>query len=222
MKKIFLSTIPSKIYLTTIFSLFSFCIFGQNINLDSIKVNVQNENSDFYYEKLIYKFKFDPTTLSDEEVKNLYYGKKFSKYKPSFFDTDYLDFTKSLSQGNLKKAIISGEKYLEKDPTNPEVLAYMEMAYKKKDKESKNILLYSLQAKTIVDCILKNGDGKTEATAFKVNSIGEEYFIASILGKNIRTFKRSTMLQKTGTIDVFSKGKETIYFMVYEDLDSFK
>ncbi len=218
MKSTLLSYINSKIYLTFAFVLFSFCVFGQNINFDSIKVNVQNENSNFYYEKLIYKFKFDPTTLSDEEVKNLYYGKRFSKYKPSFFDPDYLDFTQSFAQGNLKKAIMYGEKYLEKDPTNPEVLVYLETAYRKKDKESKNYYLYALQAKTLLDCIMKNGDGKTEETAFMVNSVGEEYLIANILGKNIRTYKRSSAINKEGAIDKFSKGNDSIYFKIFESL----
>lgn len=218
MKMTLFSNINRKIYLTVAFSLFSFCIFGQNIDLDSIKVNVQNENSNFYYEKLIYKFKFDPTTLSDEEVKNLYYGKSFSKYNPSFFDPDYLDFTQSFAKGNLKKAIMYGEKYLEKDPTNPEVLVYMETAYRKKDKESKNYYLYALQAKTLLACIMKNGDGKTEETAFKVNSVGEEYLIANILGKNIRTYKRSSAINKEGVIDKFSKGNDSIYFKIFESL----
>lgn len=204
------------------FLLLSLFAFGQNINLDSIKVNVQNENSNMYYEKLIYKFKFDPTSMSDEEVRNLYYGKNFSKYKTSFFDTDYLDFTQNFAKGNLKKAIISGDKYLEKDPTNSEVLTYMEIAYRKKDKESKNYALYSLQSKTLLNCIMKNGDGKTKETAFKVNSVGEEYLIAGILGKNIRTFKRTSILQKDGTIDGFTKGNESIYFKVFEDLENFK
>ena len=159
--------------------------------------------------------------MSDEEVKNLYYGKKFSKYKTAFFDTDYFDFTKNFAQGNLKKAIISGEKYLEKDPTNSEVLTYLEIAYRKKDKESKNHVLYSLQSKTLLNCIMKNGDGKTKETAFKVNSVGEEYLIASILGKNIRTFKRTSIMQNDGTIDGFSKGNEAIYFKVYESIENF-
>ena len=210
-----------KIQLTLILVTFSFFAFSQNINFDSIKINVQNENSNLYYEKLIYKFKFDPTSMSDEEVKNLYYGKKFSKYKTAFFDTDYFDFTKNFAQGNLKKAIISGEKYLEKDPTNSEVLTYLEIAYRKKDKESKNHVLYSLQSKTLLNCIMKNGDGKTKETAFKVNSVGEEYLIASILGKNIRTFKRTSIMQNDGTIDGFSKGNEAIYFKVYDSIENF-
>ncbi|UKB83371.1 DUF4919 domain-containing protein [Chryseobacterium sp. MEBOG06] len=222
MRTTFFSDIQGKIRLTMIFSLFSFCIFAQNINRDSIKINVQNENSNFYYEKLIYKFKFDPTTLSDEEVKNLYYGKNFSKYKTSFFDADYLDFTKNFGQGNLKKAIIYGEKYIEKDPTNSEVLTYMVVAYRNKDKEAKNYYLYALQSKTLVDCILKSGDGKTKETAIKVNSVGEEYLIASILGKNIRAFKRTSIMQKDGTIDGFSKGNESIYFKVFESSEDFK
>ncbi|WP_034762777.1 DUF4919 domain-containing protein [Chryseobacterium gregarium] len=210
-----------KAYLTLILIFSSFFALSQNLNLDSIKINVQNRNSDLYYEKLMYKFKFDPTSMSDEEVKNLYYGKKFSKYKASFFDKDYLDFTKNFNQGNLKKAIIYGEKYLEKDPTNSEVLTYMESAYRKKDKTSKNYLLYSLKSKTLLNCIMKNGDGKTKETAFKVNSVGEEYLIAGILGKNIRTYKLTSILQKDGVIDGFSKGSESIYFKVFESITNF-
>ena len=40
------------------FSLFSIILKSQNINLDSIKQNVQNENSNLFYEKLIYKLKY--------------------------------------------------------------------------------------------------------------------------------------------------------------------
>ncbi|MCW3170748.1 DUF4919 domain-containing protein [Chryseobacterium sp. 09-1422] len=210
-----------KIYFTLIFSLFSCCAYSQNISLDSIKINVQNENSNLYYEKLMYKFKFDPNSMSDDEVKNLYYGKQFSKYKTSYFDKDYLDFRKSLAQRNLKKAIVYGEKYLEKDPTNSEVLTYMEVAYGKKNIESKNYILYSLQSKTLLNCILKSGDGKSKKTAFKVNSVGEEYLIEEILGKNIRTFHRTSILQDDGTIDQFSKGGEIIYFKVFENISNF-
>lgn len=159
--------------------------------------------------------------MSDEEMKHLYYGKKFSKYKTSFFDNGYLDFTRSYAQGNLKKAIIYGEKYLEKDPTNFEVLTNMEVAYRKKNKESKNYSLYSIQSKTLLDCIMKNGDGKTKETAFKVNSVGEEYLIAGILGKNIRTYKRTSILQKDGVIDGFSKGSDFMYFKVFESIEDF-
>lgn len=210
-----------KIYFTALLVVFSFLGFGQNLNFDSIKINVQDENSDLYYEKLMYKFKFDPTSMSDEEIKNLYYGKNFSKYKTSFFDTDYLDFTENFAKGNLKKAIIYGEKYLEKDPTNTEVITYMEIASRKKDKASQKYLLYSLQSKTLLNCIMKNGDGKTKETAFKVYSVGEEYLIAGILGKNIRSYKRNSILQNDGAVDHFSKGNESIYFKVFENIENF-
>lgn len=208
-----------KLIAITFFSCFSLILKSQSINLDSIKQNVQNENSNLFYEKLIYKFKFDPTSMSDDEVKNLYYGKNFSKYKTSFFDTDYLDFTKSFARGSMKKAIFYGEKYLEKDPTNSEVLTYMEIAFNKKDRESKKHILYSLQAKTLLNCILKSGDGKTKETAIKVNSVGEEYLIANILGKNIKGYKRSSIMQKDGVIDGFTKGNDAIYFKVLENLE---
>lgn len=203
-------------------SFFSLILKSQNINIDSIKQNVQNENSDLFYEKLIYKFKFDPSSMSDEEVKNLYYGKTFSKYKTSFFDTDYLDFTKNIANGNMKKAIISGEKFLEKDPTNSEVLVYIKSALSKKDKDSKRYILYSLQSKILINCILKSGDGKTKETAIKVNSVGKEYLIANILGKNIRGYKRSSILQNDGVIDGFNKGDDAIYFKVFENPESIK
>ncbi|MBV8328015.1 DUF4919 domain-containing protein [Chryseobacterium sp.] len=220
MKITFFSDIRSKIYII-ILSFFSAWSQAQNINLDSIKINVQNENSEFYYEKLIYKFKFDPTSLSDEEVKNLYYGKNFSKYRTYFFDPDYLDFMKSISQKNWKKTINYGEKYLVKDPTNTEVLTYILLAYEKKDKEAPNYGLYAAQSKTLLNYIMQNGDGKTKETAFKVNSVGEVYLIAGILGKNIRTFKRTSTMQKDGTIDEFSKGDEKIYFKVFENIENF-
>ena len=72
-----------------------------------------------------------------------------------------------------------------------------------------------------LNCILKSGDGKSKKTAFKVNSVGEEYLIAEILEKNIRTFHRTSVLQVDGTIDQFSKGGEIIYFKVFENISNF-
>ena len=207
--------------LTALLLLFSFSAWGQIINFDSIKVNVQDENSAMYYEKLICKFKFDPTLLSGEEVNHLYYGKKFSKYTTGLFDKDFGECSDYISRGNMKKAIIHGEKYLEKDPTNTEMLAYMELAYRTLENESKDHVLYILKTKTLVDCILRSGDGKTKETAYIVNSIGEEYFIANVLGKNIGTYKRRSELQKDGAIDGFSKGKDSIFFKVYRTMEDF-
>ncbi len=209
-----------KLSITSFFFL-SVLAFAQNIDFDSIKVNTQNENSDFFYERLLYKFKFDPTTLTDQEMKNLYYGKLFSKYKPSYIDIDYLEFTANFGKNNFKKAIDFGEKYLEKDPTNPEVLSLLAIAYSKKDKDSQKYPLYSMQAKRLLDIILQSGDGKTKETAFLVNSIGEEYFIAAVLGKDIRTFKRTSFMQKDGTVDGFTKKKDALYFKVLQTTSDF-
>ena len=197
-------------------------LLSQNLNFDSIKKNVQDESSNFFYEKLMYKFKFDPTSLSDEELQNLYYGKYYSKYNAMELDFDYLDCTGYFSKGNYKKAIVSGEKFLQKDPTNVEVIAIMQISYSKKDKSSDKNILYTNQLKVLTDCILKSGDGKTKETSYLVTSVGEEFLISDLLGKNIRRFQRKSTMQKDGVVDEFYREDEKIYFKVLYNTEKYK
>lgn len=210
-----------KIILNFIFLIFSIFVYSQGINLDSIKQNVQNENSNLFYEKLIHKFKSDPTSLSDVEMENLYYGKFFSKYNTSEFDTDYMESSGNFRRGKYQQAKLFGEKYLAKDPTNSEVIWMVKNGYRK-DKKSNEYILYSNQEKKLTDLIFKSGDGKTKETAFKVNSVGEEYYIGYLLNVYLYNFNRKSYLQNDGVIDEFTKGKKVFYFKVFYNTEKYK
>jgi len=69
---------------------------------------------------------------------------------------------------------------------------------------------------------LKSGDGKTKETSYLVTSVGEEFLISDLLGKNIRRFQRKSMMQKDGVVDEFSRGDEKIYFKVLYNTEKYK
>lgn len=176
----------------------------------------------FFYEKLITKFKTDPALLTNEEGENLLYGKYYSNYSTLELDFDYLNCIGHFSKRNFKKTIISGEKLLEKDPVNSEIIAILRVAYNKKDKTSEKNILYTNQLKVLTNSILANGNGKTKETAYIVNSVGEEFLISDLLGKNLRGFQRRSVMQNDGVIDEFSKGDEKIYFKVLYNTERYK
>ena len=201
--------------------LISNIFFGQEINLDSIKQNVQNPNSNLFYEKIIAKFKSNPLEMNNEEIKNLYYGKFYSKYNTSEMDSDYFECFENFKKGKFKNVKIFGEKYLEKDPTNSEVIWMVKNSYRK-DKNSVEYILYDNQEKALTSLILKSGDGKTKETPYKVNSVGEEYYIGLLLDEYLYNYQRKSYLQKDGITDEFTKGKKTYYFKVYYNIEKFK
>lgn len=188
-------------------------IFGQRISVDSIKLNIQNPESVFYYEKLISKFNIQPLEMSDEEIEYLYYGKSFSNYNSMESNSDYLECVNNFYKGKYKVAKIYCEKYLKKDPTNSEIIWMVKNTYRK-DKKSLDYILYDNQEKSLTNCIFKSGDGKTKETPYIVNSVGEEYFIGLLLNEYLSKFSRKSHLQKDSVIDEFTKGNKTYFFKV--------
>lgn len=186
---------------------------AQNIDLKAIKTNIEDEKSEFYYERLITRFQATPELMSDEEVKHLYYGQMFTKYNVSKFDKDYWDVIKHLEKNKRKKAKEHLEKYIEKNPLNLEILIMAVELYKK-DNENK-YQQYLIQSGRLIEIIKQSGDGKTEETAFYVNDVYTEYFIARILfNEDLRTYQRSSYLKKDGAIDKFTKGDKELFFRV--------
>ena len=192
--------------------------FAQKINLDSIKLNVQNPNSNLFYEKLIIKFKNNPLEMSNQELTSLYYGKYYSKYNTSEMDSDYFECVENFRKGKFKQVKISGEKYLVKDPTNSEVIWMVKNSYRK-DKKSNEYILYDNQEKVLTQLIFRSGDGKTKETAFKVNSVGEEYYVGLLLDEYLYNFQRKSYIQNDGVTDEFTKGKKIYYFKVFYNIE---
>ena len=91
--------------------LFTNISFGQktdSINTfeQNIRLEIENESSQYYYPKLLSKIKSEPTKITKEDIKYLYYGQIFKKGTGlSFLDNsnDEEKFRKALMKNSCKK-----------------------------------------------------------------------------------------------------------------------
>jgi hypothetical protein len=67
----------------------------------------------------------------------------------------------------------------------------------------------------LTDGIKSSGDGKTEKTAYLVNSVGDEYILLNILNIG-QDYNRNSMAVKDGMIDIWEKeiGKSTSRYSI--------
>ncbi|MGP2570279.1 DUF4919 domain-containing protein [Ornithobacterium rhinotracheale] len=150
-----------------------------NIDFDSIKAKIQDENSPSYYPNLIERLKLHDPTLTEDDYTNLYYGNVFyENYDPYAFNKEKSDNEKELNKqmkaGNFKEAIPLALAILDKNPIELEPLTFLMIAYGNlKDKESvrKFIPAYA----ELIKAIERSGDGKSKETAYVINSVPDEY-----------------------------------------------
>lgn len=191
---------------------------AQNIDLKAIKTNIEDEKSEFYYERLITRFQATPELMSDEEMKHLYYGKLFTKYYRISKDEDYKKSEKIMigiyqknnpEKSEIKEVLALGEKLLEKDPFDMRIL----LVYTNYSKNS----IHKMQLRRLVNTILKSGKGNSKTTPICVVEIPDGYFIGDIQGKNFREYRRITRWVKDGAIDEYVKGKDRVFIKVLYD-----
>lgn len=191
---------------------------AQNIDLKAIKTNIEDEKSEFYYERLMTRFQATPELMSDEEMKHLYYGKLFTKYYRIFKDEDYKKSEKIMigiyqknnpEKSEIKEVLALGEKLLEKDPFDMRIL----LVYADYSKNS----IYKMQLRRLVNTILKSGKGNSKTTPICVVEISDGYFIGDIQGKNFREYRRTTTWGEDGAIDEYVKGNDKVFMKVLYD-----
>lgn len=191
---------------------------AQNIDLKAIKTNIEDEKSEFYYERLLTRFKATPELMSDEEMKHLYYGKIFTPYyrisRSEEFD-NYKNlmvdiFNKEASDSEIAELAKEGDRLLDIDPFNMDILLV-------NSNYNKDYIL-KMRLGKIIKTILNSGNGKKNKTPFIVIEVSDVYFIGDIQEKNLRNYHRTTEWVSDGAIDKFTKGKDKIYFKVLYDL----
>ncbi|WP_128331923.1 DUF4919 domain-containing protein [Apibacter sp. HY039] len=209
------------------------CSFSQTIDLETVKKEVINKNSSFYYEDLVKQFIEHPETFRADTVKSeyLYYGKLFSTYykKSSEVKSQNMRLIKLTGDKKYSKAIALGENLIEKDPVNLVIIMNLINSYKNqnKDENKDKINKLSLQAEILLTAIAKYGDGKSKETAFKVIALGDEYILLNYLGINLAKYTRKSENSKTKEIlDIWTKDnnfaddhREKIYTVVYSNVD---
>lgn len=122
------------------------------------------------------------TTLTDEEVRDIYFGFSYTD-KYSAFGDKCFKADEELDKNNTKKALELYEKQLEKSPVCASLLLrVMSIYFFLEGKDSENAQRINLRLKLIAHMLQRTGDGVTMETAYKVNWVADEYFILKTFG----------------------------------------
>lgn len=193
--------------------------FSQKSKLDlrSIEKNLKDSKSPYNYERLIFKYKGYPKSLDTIEARHLYYGRNFQDNTISTSDQDFKNLADAFKNLNFEDCIRQGKILYGKDPTNLDVLLILLRAYDYK-KDGNNFTHHLGQLRLLTEAIKSSGDGKSEKTAYLVNSVGDEYILLNILNIG-KDYTRSSQPAKDGMIDIWEKDNTKIYIKVlYLDL----
>ncbi|RNA60930.1 DUF4919 domain-containing protein [Chryseobacterium nematophagum] len=188
--------------------------FSQKSKLDfnSIEKNLNDTESSYNYEKIIFKYKGFPKSLDSIEAEHLYYGRNFSDSIISTSDEDFKTLAHAFKDNNFEDCIRLGKILYNKDPTNLDVLLILLRAYDTKHDEN-NFIHHLVQFRTLTDAIKSSGDGKSEKTAYLVNTIGDEYILLNILNIGSDYKRQNSSPTKNGMFDVWEKDKNTVLYI---------
>ncbi|WP_292008731.1 DUF4919 domain-containing protein [Chryseobacterium sp.] len=197
-----------------LFLLVSVFGFSQKSRIDfkSIDKNLGNPQSLYNYEKLIFKYKGFPKSLDSIEAQHLYYGRNFKEGKVSTNDDDFKKLVVAFKDNNFEDCIKMGRALYDKDPTNLDILLILLRTYDAKQ-DSSNFSHHLNQFKILTDAMKNSGDGKSEKTAYYVNSVGDEYILLNILNIG-QDFTRTSKSLKDGIVDIWENNNNKIYIKV--------
>jgi hypothetical protein len=192
--------------------------FGQKskVDLKAIEKGLKNPDSPYNYDKLIFKYKGYPKSLDSIESQYLYYGRNFRNDKMTISGEGFKGLAEAFKEGNFADCIRQGKRLYNTDPTNLDILLILLRAYDSL-KEGSNFMHHLNQFRSLTDGIKSSGDGKSEKTAYLVNSVGDEYILLNILNIG-QDYTRNSRSAKDGMFDVWEKdGRQTYIKILYLD-----
>jgi len=206
-----------KSYLSFAFLLVCFMGLAQKdfVKVSEIRKQSIDSTSNFFHERLVYRFNFNPTSLSPEEMKYLYYGKRAKNG-----DKGTYDFVEYVKANQHLQAIDEGEKILSVDPANLEVLGLILMSYSKSEgqKFEEKYALRGMQFQRVLKTIIENGSDEEKLKRFTVAAIADQYILANVMGIDLRLYRRSSGSTKDGIIDYWKFGNKKLEFLVNYDM----
>ncbi|PJJ64433.1 DUF4919 domain-containing protein [Chryseobacterium geocarposphaerae] len=193
--------------------LFSVSGFSQKFKIDfkNIEKNSNDPRSPYNYEKLIFKFKGLPKSIDSIEAQHLYYGRNFRDII-STEDESFKSLAEAFKNKDWENSVSLGKVLYYKDPTNLDVLLILLRSYDSKQ-DVNNFVYHLSQFRLLADAIRNSGDGKTEKTAYNVNSVGDEYILLNMMNIGM-DYTRSSKEVKGGMLDIWEKENNKMYTKV--------
>jgi hypothetical protein len=182
------------------------------VDLKAIEKSLKNSDSPYNYEKLIFKYKGYPKSLDSIEAQYLYYGRNFKADKVETTSDSFKSLAEAFKEGNFADCIKQGKTLYDQDPTNLDILLILLRAYDSL-KDGNNFMHHLSQFRSLTDGIKSSGDGKSEKTAYLVNSVGDEYILLNILNIG-QDYTRNSKVAKDGMYDIWEKSGHQIYIKI--------
>lgn len=154
----------------------------------TIRAAILNQKSPNYYPSLMRRYMANDTTLTLEQVRNLYYGfalqEDFVPYQTE--KTELYDIRRKLVQNNgnpryCPQAIDVAQTVLDDNPFDILAISTMSFAYLQLQ-DSISFKLWNEKQTSLLDAIVSSGDGETKETAIHVINIEHEYEVLNRMG----------------------------------------
>lgn len=156
-----------------------------------IRAAISNQKGQNYYPTLMRRYLANDSTLTLEQVRNLYYGfalqEDFVPYQTQ--KKELYDIRRALtnSGGNPRhcpEAIRISQMVLDDNPFDLLAISTMSFAFLQLQ-DSISFHLWDEKQTSLLDAIVSSGDGETKETAFHVINIEHEYEVLNRLGLQI-------------------------------------
>jgi hypothetical protein len=185
---------------------------------DSIKKEISDSASIYYYPKLLSRLIKLDTTLTNEDFRHLYYGYIFQpEYQPywrSPYENQLVRYYRNekIEEKDYDEIIQLSFESINEFPFDLRQLNFLAYVYHMKGDDSTARKL-SFRFDGTLEAILSSGDGKTCETGFHVISVAHEYIIVNYFGFHVKSQTLS------GTCDVLGlepdeRNIESLYFNI--------
>lgn len=160
-------------------------------NYKAIRATILNQKGPNYYPSLMRRYMANDTTLTLEQVRNLYYGfalqEDFVPYQSE--KNELYDIRKTLVKNNgnprhCPEAIRISQLMLDDNPFDLLAISTMSFAFLQLQ-DSVSYHLWNEKQTSLLDAIISSGDGETKETAFHVINIEHEYEVLNRMGLQI-------------------------------------
>ncbi len=153
----------------------------------SIRKQVSDNTSEYFYPKLFQRYLVGDTTLSPEHFRNVYYGYTFQTgympYQESRYQDKMLVYLKkgTLNSKELNEFIKLAELNLKDLPFDIRTLNILSYSYRQKN-DTLRSRVAEFKKSSIIKAIFSSGNGISEQTAFHVIDPAHEFDIINELG----------------------------------------
>lgn len=154
---------------------------------EAIEKVIKDKRSDFYYPKLMERYRQADSTMTLEEKRHLYYGYSFQPAYSPYNRSDVADSLREVLQkdehtnADLKHIIKYAGLLLVDNPFDLRAVNYQLYALEKLGKQAEFEGRLN-QMNVIIDALLSSGDGLKKESAFYVIYTTHEYDLLNILG----------------------------------------